>query len=176
METRLSECGAEASREAPFPARRSSTKRLHSDFLDMTQGGAMKGLFADHIDLSAQVMQLRQKRQNVVAGNLANIGNPNYKARRFEFEEQLQQALQTGLGGRLTKTDPEHLPTGLDQARVKGDLSQETEFRVIQGEDAVDLDKEMAVQAENSLLYNVLAKVLQKSFSGLSETITKGGR
>jgi flagellar basal-body rod protein FlgB len=136
----------------------------------------MKGLFGNHMDLTAQVMQLRQERQNVVAGNLANIGNPHYKARRLAFEDQLQQAVEAEGSAAMTRTDPEHFPAALDPSRDAGELQQELEFQVIQGEDAVDLDKEMAIQAENALQYNVLAKVLQKSFEGLSETITKGGQ
>ena len=134
----------------------------------------MKSMFARHIELASQVMDLRLQRQNVVSGNLANIGNPSYKARRLEFEDQLQQALGQSGQGVMTATDPAHLPN--QEAAAEGRLGRELELRVVQGEDSVDLDKEMAVQAKNSLNYSVLALILQKSFNGMAETITKGGQ
>jgi len=135
----------------------------------------MKSIFASHIELANQVMDLRLQRQNVVSGNLANIGNPEYKARRFEFEEKLQQALGQGGHSSMTTTDPDHMPQ-VGSVSAEAELGRELEIRVVQGEDGVDLDTEMAVQAKNSLNYSVLALILQKSFNGMAETITKGGQ
>ena len=136
----------------------------------------MKTLFPEHIHLVSRVMDLQAKRQNVVAGNLANIENPHYKARRFRFEESLQQALELDAAGPMSKTDQEHLPASFDAQSTAGRLEKELEIRVVEGEDSVDLDKEMAIQSKNAMRYKVLAKVLQKSFSGLSDTIAKAGR
>ncbi len=134
----------------------------------------MKSIFEGHIELASQVMDWRLQRQNVVSGNLANIGNPGYKARRLEFEEQLQQAMGHAGQGTMTATDPGHLPQ--KNPLPGAELGRELEIRVVQGEDSVDLDREMAVQAKNSLNYSVLALILQKSFNGMAETITKGGQ
>ena len=49
-------------------------------------------------------------------------------------------------------------------------------YRVIHGDDNVDLDKEMAVMAKNTLRYNTLTTVLKKSFDGLRDVINDGGR
>jgi flagellar basal-body rod protein FlgB len=136
----------------------------------------MKTLFAEHIHLVSQVMDLQAKRQNVVAGNLANIDNPHYKARRFHFEEDLQRALELDASGQMNRTDKKHLPETFDARSAAGRLGKELEIRVVEGEDSVDLDQEMAIQAKNAMRYKILAKVLQKGFSGLSDTISKAGR
>lgn len=136
----------------------------------------MKTLFAEHMHLVSRVMDLQAKRQNVVAGNLANIDNPHYKARRFRFEEDLQRALSLDASGPMDRTDEKHLPESFDAQPSKGRLDKELEIRVVEGEDSVDLDEEMAIQAKNAMRYKILAKVLQKGFSGLSDTIAKAGR
>ncbi len=135
----------------------------------------MKSLFESYINLVGTVMDLRLMRQNVVAGNLANLENPNYKARRIYFEEKLQEALGLDDRGRLTRTNPKHLPTSFDPTKFGPDFTKEFEIRVVKGEDSVDLDKELVIQAKNVLNYKVLALILQKSFSGMSDLINSAG-
>lgn len=134
----------------------------------------MKSLFPSHIDLTAKVMDLRLQRQNIVSANLANINTPGYKARRLEFEQDLQAALDDS--GTLAKTHPKHLPNAFAAESFAGNLTKEFEPRVVQGVDNVDLDTEMATMAKNNLLYNALATVIHKSFTGMKQTIQDGGK
>jgi flagellar basal-body rod protein FlgB len=135
----------------------------------------MKHLFPEHMELTARVMDLRLKRQNVVMANLANLQTPGYKARRLEFEQELQAALRQG-SARLTRTSAQHMPVGFEPGSFDPSLLREVSPRVVQGHDSVDLDKEMALLAKNTLLYNALATVMQKGFDGMSKVITEGGR
>ncbi|WP_045219203.1 flagellar basal body rod protein FlgB [Desulfonatronum thioautotrophicum] len=136
----------------------------------------MKGLFGAHIHLQGKVLDMRLERQNVVAGNLANIKTPGYKARRLEFEEDLQRALGLDARGKMTRTATGHLPAEFDVNTFSADFIKDLKPRVVQGEDAVDLDKEMTTMAKNTLLYNTLITTLQKNFEGLKTVITEGGR
>ncbi len=136
----------------------------------------MKSLFGRHIHLQAKVLDMRLERQNVVAGNLANIKTPGYKARRLEFEEDLQAALGLDARGKMARTNPKHLPAVFDARTFSADFIKSLRPRVVQGEDAVDLDKEMTAMAKNTLLYNTVVTTLQKSFEGLKTIITEGGR
>jgi len=133
----------------------------------------MKGLFEEPIDLMKEVMDLRLIRQNIVASNLANIENPHYKARRIDFEEKLQEALQIKETGRLARTNPKHMP---NKMTATPDFYKELEIRVVEGEDGVDLDKEMAIQAKNLLAYNTLTTLMRKEFDMLNQVITEGGK
>ncbi len=133
----------------------------------------MRGLFDDHLLLVQKVMDLRLIRQNIVASNIANIENPNYKAKRIEFEKQLQEALNLQEGAEMAR------PKGSvnsDFLKVKPDFHKELEIRVVQGEDAVDLDKEMAISAKNVMAYNALATIMKKELDMLSQVIMEGGR
>ncbi|TVR00447.1 MAG: flagellar basal body rod protein FlgB [Desulfovibrionales bacterium] len=136
----------------------------------------MKGLFGAHIHLQGKVLDMRLERQNVVAGNLANIKTPGYKARRLEFEEDLQRALGLDARGKMTRTASGHLPAKFDVNTFSADFIKDLKPRVVQGEDAVDLDKEMTTMAKNTLLYNTLITTLQRNFEGLKTVITEGGR
>jgi flagellar basal-body rod protein FlgB len=136
----------------------------------------MKSLFGRHIHLQAKVLDMRLERQNVVAGNLANIKTPGYKARRLEFEEDLQAALGLDARGRMARTNPKHLPAVFDAQTFSADFIKNLKPRVVQGEDAVDLDREMTLMAKNTLLYNTVVTTLQKNFEGLKTIISEGGR
>ena len=54
----------------------------------------MKGLFERNFGVVEKVLDMRLQRQNVVMSNIANVNTPKYKARRLEFEEDLQKAIE----------------------------------------------------------------------------------
>lgn len=136
----------------------------------------MKSLFESHILLTGKVLDMRLARQNVVMSNLANITTPKYKARRLEFEQDLQAALNRDARGKMTRTEGDHMPSVFDAEGFGPDLIKGFKHRVIHGEDNVDLDKEMAVMAKNTMMYNALSTVLQKNFDGLNSVISEGAK
>ncbi len=136
----------------------------------------MKTLFDDHIDVTARVMDFQIQRQNLVSANLANMNTPGYKARHLEFEAELQAALGMNDTGPVTKTHAKHMPAPFNIDDTRATLDKVLAPRVVPGVDNVNLDKEMAIMAKNSLTYNALTTVIQKSFSGLSKVIQDGGR
>lgn len=136
----------------------------------------MKSLFGTHIHVTSRVLDMRLERQNVVSSNLANVTTPGYKARRVEFEEALQSALGIDGKGTVSRTNKMHIPSKFDPKSFGADFLKSIEPRVYQGEDAVDLDKEMSVMAQNTLMYNALSQIQQKNFEGIKTAITEGGK
>ncbi len=136
----------------------------------------MKGLFTPQIDLSSRVLDIRLERQNLVMANLSNINTPGYKARRLEFEDELQEALNLGLSGKMTRTNEKHIPGDFNANGFDSEHYAEFEPRQVFGEDKVDLDKEMAVMAKNSLMYDALAQVIKKNFEGIQRVIQEGAK
>lgn len=136
----------------------------------------MKSLFDSNVHLTAKVMDMRLMRQNVVMSNLANITTEGYKARRLEFESDLQSALNRDAKGKVTRTDDEHVPSVFDSSTFSPDMLKGFKHRVIHGQDNVDLDKEMATMAKNTMMYNALTTVLKKSFSGINTVISEGSK
>ena len=136
----------------------------------------MKTMFSSNLDLLGKVMDLHLERQNVVMSNLANQDVPAFKARRLNFEKELQAALGDDDRGKVTRTDPGHMPSVFQAANFQGDLSMRWKPRVVAGLDSVDMDKEMAIMAKNTLMYNALADVMKKDFEGMQRVITEGGK
>ncbi len=136
----------------------------------------MQSLFDGHIELSGKVLDLRLQRQNLVTSNLANVNTPGFKARRIEFEQQLQSALALDARGKVTRTDDRHLPAAFEVDGFQGQGLKEFKPRYVHGEDAVDMDKEMAVMAKNAMLYNALTEVITKNFQGMQKIIGEGGK
>lgn len=134
----------------------------------------MKGLFETHLDLTAKVLDLRLERQNLVAGNIANVDTPGYRARRIEFEDQLQSALALDQRGKVTRTNAKHMPSAFAVDGFEGKEIKDFEPRQVFGEDRVDMDKEMAVMGKNAMLYNALTEVITKNFSGMQRVIQEG--
>lgn len=131
----------------------------------------MPGLFGQHIQVTEKAMDLRLQRQNLVTANVANINTPGYKARRLEFEKQMQHALDLDATGRMTRTSGEHLPSVFHTSTFKGDITSKFEPRIIYGEDSVDIDKEMSELAKNSQMYSALAQIIRKNFTGMQKVI-----
>ena len=140
------------------------------------EGLGMKGLFEEHIGVVEKVLDLRLQRQNVVMANIANVNTPSYKSRKLAFEEDLQSALQLDQRGKLARTSENHLPSTFDVNGFQGKGISEYKPRTIYGEDTVDLDKEMGEMAKNSMMYNALADIIAKNFSGLQTVIQDGSK
>jgi len=136
----------------------------------------MKSIFTKNIGLIGKVMDLRLERQNVVMSNMANQDVPAYKARRLEFESELQSALDLSDKGTMTRTSADHLPVAFNQSGFKGELDMKWKPRVVAGLDSVDMEKEMSIMAKNTLMYNALADLAKKDFEGLQRVITDGAK
>ena len=52
--------------------------------------------FRESIGLHAEALQLRERRNEILASNIANAATPNFKARDFDFEAELGRAMGTG--------------------------------------------------------------------------------
>ena len=134
----------------------------------------MKSLFSSQIGLVGTVMNMQLERQNVIAGNLANIDTPNYKPRELSFEKELQTALGQDMEGQMSRTSAEHIPSTFDASSFRPEWSEAFKPRLIHGEDRVNLDKEMAKHAKNQLQFTALAQVLTKTFEGIHTVIQDG--
>ena len=84
----------------------------------------MKSLFSSQIGLVGTVMNMQLERQNVIAGNLANIDTPNYKPRELSFEKELQTALGQDMEGQMSRTSAEHIPSAFDASSFRPEWSE----------------------------------------------------
>lgn len=125
----------------------------------------MTTTFRDTIGLHANALILREKRNEVLASNIANAATPNFKARDFDFEDALTQVTA---GGPLRQTDARHLTaaTGSDAAmgyRVPVNASLDG--------NTVESGVEQMEFSENTLRYQTSLQLLNRRISGLMTAI-----
>ncbi len=120
-------------------------------------------LFDKSFDVLEKAMDLQLVRQAVISDNIANAETPYFKARRVEFENALQQAMEEDVfqegGARVKNLSPEVIQDPYS------DLGQDM--------NTVDMDKEMAEMTKNDLKYSAAAQAIQKKFSLLKYVITE---
>jgi flagellar basal-body rod protein FlgB len=68
--------------------------------------------FDQAFGMHEQALKLRAKRAEVLAGNIANVDTPGYKARDFDFNSMLQQEVKSSQ--RLATTNSRHIQTAAD--------------------------------------------------------------
>ncbi|MDR2123897.1 MAG: flagellar basal body rod protein FlgB [Desulfovibrio sp.] len=134
----------------------------------------MKSLFDRDVMLSGKVLDLLLQRQNVISSNMANIKTPGYRARKLKFEDDLQTALGLDAKGKMTRTDPAHVPSQFSAQGFAPTWEKAFKPRIVHGEDRVDLDKEMAEMAKTNLHYAALSTIIRSKFEGLKQMIVEG--
>ena len=119
-------------------------------------------------------VQLRSRRAELLAGNLANADTPNYKARDIDFKAALQQAQQgTSSADRLWATNPRHIQPG----EQVGNNSTEVMYRIpmqasVDG-NTVDSQMEKTAFTQNAIEYQASLQFLSGKIKSL-KTALKG--
>lgn len=125
-------------------------------------------------DLSvvSQAMNLRSQRHQVLASNIANADTPHYKARDFNFETAMQNAMagRMDAGGiALAQTSAGHIAGGSGSGAAAVQYRKETQSAV--DGNTVDMDVERAQIAENAMQYQILTQLISDKFKGMRSAL-----
>ncbi|MFD1510740.1 flagellar basal body rod protein FlgB [Lacimonas salitolerans] len=120
----------------------------------------------DHISFQASTLALREKRNNLLASNIANAATPNYKARDIDFDREM--ARQNG-DSPVRMSSVRHFDSiagnGLSGVKYRQPLNPSLDGNTV----------EMAVEqmefSENSLRYMTTLTFLNNRISGLMTAI-----
>ena len=123
--------------------------------------------------LYENALDVRGAIHEVVAANVANEETPNYRAMHLPFRTALEAAIK-GEGPITPKmTHPRHVPLFFEDNRAF--------LRVVapnsgSGPDGntVNLEQQMTLMAENSLLYMTVSQFLSGRFDGWRNAINEG--
>ena len=122
--------------------------------------------------IHAQALNLRSKRAELLAANLANADTPNYKAKDIDFAAALKdvQGLQAPSNVGLKTNQAKHISNSND-----GLAANAVRYRVptqasLDG-NTVDSDYEKSAFSENSVRYQISLSILSKKISGLVRTL-----
>ncbi len=116
------------------------------------------------------------KRSEVIAGNIANNDTPGYNRASVAFEDYYRAALEQDAGGSfaMKRTREKHLAGAMEtEPRIEVQVDESTTMRM--DDNNVDIEKEMADLATNTLYYYTLQSKVSSEFNQLSTAIT-GGR
>jgi flagellar basal-body rod protein FlgB len=135
-------------------------------------------LFDENLAMLEKTMQLRSRRNSMIAANVANRETPGYRAQDLVFEKDLEAAMNSDKPGPLKVSDPRHF-TGVKKEEIS-DVNgrQINSFNPDPRMDGntVDLDKEMAKLAENQLMYQASVRSANWKIRLLKSAIMEGGR
>lgn len=124
----------------------------------------------------ASAVKFREMRQEVISSNIANAETPGFKAKRLDFEEALARALD--VDGQLTMkiNDPKHFNVGNGGFNnLKPDVYEDPNGVVSENGNTVDVQDEMAREAENKLMYDALIQMINKKL-GMKKYILNSER
>jgi flagellar basal-body rod protein FlgB len=128
----------------------------------------------DAIAFQSRALELQSQRGRVLASNIANADTPNYKARDFDFQQALAEAVQgVATPGRLppARTNAAHLGGAAGAAADSPPLLYRAPLQSSVDGNTVDLDVERANFAENSVRYEATLRFLNGQFKTMSTAI-----
>lgn len=137
-----------------------------------------------------RALDVRMRRHDVLAGNVANADTPGYVARDLDFDAAMEIARQGPASPPLALADagagepgaflPIVPPSAPPQRPAGAAVGQEGPLVPLAGTspgldgNAVDLDRTMVAMAENALLYGATAKAASKKLAILRYVASDG--
>ena len=113
------------------------------------------------MDFQSQALVLRAERQRLLASNIANADTPGYVAREMDFARALREATG-GAPGSQAATHAQHFD-GSDSARDEPGLLYARHSQDAVDQNTVDLDRERASFADNSVRYEATLRFINGS-------------
>ena len=135
-------------------------------------------LFSGTVSTLSRSLDLRARKHEMTLNNVANADTPDFKPFVMNIEQALQQNTQATSSTQLQRTDEQHFPS----AQQPDDPSTLTASAgddplLFRGDgNGVDIDREMAALAKNSLLYKASAQIVASKFRGLKHVISGGNK
>ncbi len=115
-----------------------------------------------------QAVQMRARRSEVLASNLANADTPGYKARDFDFKAMLRQQAQPAV--RLAATHRSHISS--DQGIVPtASMQYRNPHQPSLDGNTVEVEREQAEYSANAISYQASLRFLEGKIKGLKTAI-----
>ena len=122
--------------------------------------------FTEHLGFHASALQLRSRRNEMLASNIANAATPNFKSRDLDFDTELKRINKIG---NIQTTDNSHF------ASIQKRIGKDSVFRLPIHPSLDGNTVEMAVEqmqfSENVMRYQTTLSFLNNKISGLRSAI-----
>lgn len=124
-----------------------------------------------------QALSLLNRRQSILASNIANADTPGYLARDIDFSTQLKKAVnqeKSNHGGlSLALTSGKHIPAHA-AAIGNGELLYRVPDQPSADGNTVDMDRERVNFADNNVKYQSSLAILNSQIKGMMSVIGQG--
>jgi flagellar basal-body rod protein FlgB len=128
-----------------------------------------------YVSVHATALDVRARRGELIANNLANADTPGYQARDIDFRQAMARAAgETPTSGvQLSTTNAGHIGGNTSaNAATNPDLKYRTPLAPALDGNTVDAQVEQAAFAENAVRYQATLTFLNSKFRGLLAAIT----
>lgn len=126
------------------------------------------------LDFQAQALSLRSERQRLLASNIANADTPGYLARDMDFASALREAT-AGAGSPLAGLRVPRIG-GADAGVAEANLRYAAPSQTNLDGNTVDMDRERAAFAENSLKYEATLRFINGHVRMLMDAMKSPGQ
>jgi len=120
----------------------------------------------NHIQTHADALNLRSKRNEILASNIVNSATPNFKARDIDFNQALQARMDVGP---VNVSNERHFKfytgSGDEAAQFRQSINPSVDGNT------VELHVEQMQFSENVMRYQTSLEFLNRKFSGLISAI-----
>jgi flagellar basal-body rod protein FlgB len=125
-----------------------------------------------YVSVHAAALDVRARRGELIANNLANADTPGYQARDIDFRQAMARAAgEQATGVTLSTTQPGHIGATTADAATNPDLKYRTPLAPALDGNTVDAQIEQAAFAENAVRYQATLTFLNSKFRGLLTAI-----
>ena len=118
------------------------------------------------LNLLSNALSVRNRKQEILASNIANAATPHYKARDVEFEVELARLLNEGP---LKTSDSKHI--GLVSKNLPGKVQFRQSVNPSVDGNTVELAVEQMEFAENAVRYQTTLDFINSKVRGLMSAI-----
>ena len=122
--------------------------------------------FTEHLGFHASALQLRSRRNEMLASNIANAATPNFKARDIDFDTELRRINKIG---NIETTNGSHFSS--IQKRIGKDSVYRLPIHPSLDGNTVEMAVEQMQFSENVMRYQTTLSFLNNKISGLRSAI-----
>ncbi len=142
----------------------------------------MLNRITNQLDFNAEALKLRSERQRILASNIANADTPGYQARDINFRDALRDATSHILqrdpsntaqqpADRPAVTHAGHIAGSVATAAGNSSLLYRLPTQASFDSNTVDVDRETANLAENTLKYEATLRFLNGQIKSMNLAI-----
>ena len=125
----------------------------------------------------AASLNMRQMRNEIISSNIANAETPGYKAKRLDFEQALQRAIDIDRTQTLKTSDPKHYRIGGGGfENLTPSFYKDPNGVVSENDNTVNRDEEMVKMADNKIMYDASIQMMKKKIGMMKYLLNLEGR